>query len=177
MCSPDPCPPLGLKDVLHQLQWIPLATSCQPPSLPWLKSSVTQDNLDPQIQWLVSPWVGRLNLLTPNWDNSERALALEYFRWGWLRQSFRWGSMEAVLDSVSQDWAERKVGLLPSLPSPDSDPKSIPPKTPACTSASPGDQTCNNVPCLCTLGHCRDSRGRKKLLLLNVCYWKIKRQT
>ena len=88
-------------------------------------------------------------------------------------------STEAFVDSVSQDWAEREVGLLPSPPfsflSPDSDPKSIPPKDTCMHICIPGDPTCNNVPCLCTPRTLQGfQKEGKKLLLLNVCYWKIK---
>lgn len=151
MCCPDPCPLLGLKDVLGQLQQIPLATSCQPPSLPWLKSDVTQDNLDPP-----DPVTGQpLGRKTPSSSQLWEVISTWMFQMGLAEVSeLQMGSMEAFVDSVSQDWAEREVGLLPSrpftFPSPDSDPKSIPPKDTCMHICIPGDPTCNNVPCLCT---------------------------
>ena len=85
------------------------------------------------------------------------------------------GSTEAFVDSVSQDWAEREVGLLPSppfsFPSPDSDSKSIPPKDTCMHTCIPGDPTCNNVPCFCTPWTLQGfQKEGKKLLVLNVCY-------
>ena len=141
--------------VSRQLQRIPLATSCQPPSLPWLKSDVTQDNLDPPDPVTGQPLGRKTHPPHPNSGQLWKVISTWKFQMGLAEASgLQMGPTEAFVDSVSQDCAEREVGLLPSppfsFPSPDSDPKSIPPKDTCMHICIPGNPTCDNVPCLCT---------------------------
>ena len=138
-----------------QLQRIPLATSCQPPSLPWLKRDVTQDNLDPADPVTGQPLGRKTYPPHPNSGQLWKVISTWKFQMGLAEASgLQMGPTEAFVNSVSQDWAEREVGLLPyppfSFPSPDSDPKSIPPKDTCMHICIPGNPTCDNVPCLCT---------------------------
>lgn len=168
MCSPDPCPPLGLKDVLHQLQRIPLATSCQPPSLPWLKSDITQDNLDPpdpvtgqplgrktqpphpklgQLWKGISTWMFQMGVA----EASELQMGVNGRRcWFCITGLGREGSRAASLLSLLQTLILR----------------AFPTKTTACTSAPLGTQPATMCPVCAHHGRGRDSRKKER----NSCF-------